>query len=72
MALPGVELKSPISIAQEGCPAVCCMICTASSITRTCAACNENHKIIYAHCTSKPNADDHRGYLRRLSLSCSA
>ena len=57
MALPGVELKSPISIAQEGCPAVCCMIRIASSITRTCAACKKQHTLAHAHCISKQNAD---------------
>ena len=56
MALPGVELKSPISMAQEGCPAVCCMTRTASSITRTCAACKEHHKFVNAHCVKSPNA----------------
>lgn len=39
MALPGMELKSPMSRAQEGCPASSCMACIAPSIVLTCAVC---------------------------------
>ena len=39
MALPGMELKSPMSSAQEGCPASRCMARITSSVVLTCAVC---------------------------------